>query len=417
MKQDPFEIVLKQLEKAKKIIDLDQYCDSILSHPKSIIEVHIPFHLDDDSVRVCKGYRCLYNDARGPAKGGVRYHPDVTREEVIALAAWMTWKCAVVDVPFGGGKGGIVCNPKELSQHELERLTRGFIDLIAPVIGPGRDIPAPDVYTNPQVMSWIVDEYSKIKGEIVPAVVTGKPLELWGSQGRGAATGQGVVYTIIEALEYLGMDIKNATCAIQGYGNAGSTTAKLLYDLGAKIVAVSDSKGAIYEEEGFNPYEVEKFKQKTGSVVGCPRQGKIMDKISNEELLELKCDILVPAALEEVITKDNAHKIRAKIVAEAANGPTTPEADEVLYKNNVFLIPDILANAGGVVVSYFEWMQNLHAHYLDEETINERLKQKMVKAFKEVLGYSNKYKVHMRTAAYVLALERVVKAIKLRGWD
>ncbi|MBN2518586.1 MAG: Glu/Leu/Phe/Val dehydrogenase [Candidatus Altiarchaeota archaeon] len=414
MEDNQFQVVLKQLEKAKSIIKLDEYCSCIFAEPKAVLEVNLPFHLDSGVVKICKGYRCLYNDARGPGKGGIRYHPKVTREEVIALAALMTWKCAVVDIPFGGAKGGVVCNTKELSQHELERLTRAYVDLIAPMIGPEKDIPAPDLYTDSQVMAWIVDEYSKLQGRLVPAVVTGKPMELWGSAGRNEATGRGVSFVVIEALEHLGTDAKTTTCAVQGFGNVGATTAKLLYNLGIKIVALSDSKGGIYSGKGLNPYEVEKFKEKKGTLSGCPGCDKT---ITNEELLELDCTILIPAAMEGVINKDNASRIKAKMVVEAANGPTTTDADEILNKKGVFLIPDILANAGGVVVSYLEWAQNLHGHYHEEGEVNEMLKGKMVKAFKEVLEYSRKYKVDMRTAAYVLALERVVKAMKLRGWD
>jgi len=325
----------------------------------------------------------------------------------------MTWKCAVVDIPFGGGKGGVICNPKEMSDGELERLSRGYIDAISEFIGPDRDIPAPDVYTNPQIMSWMTDEYSKIKGNYEPGVITGKPISIGGSEGRGDATARGGLYTIIEAAKHLNIDLSKATASIQGYGNAGSYAAILLRDLaGTTIVAVSDSKGGIYNKEGLDPDKVLQHKTQTGSVINFPQA----ENISNEELLELKVDVSCPSALENVITEKNAPRIKATIVAELANGPTTSEAAEILHNNGVLLIPDILCNAGGVTVSYFEWVQCLNRYYWDEEEVHQRLGRIMTKAFQAVLNESLNRKISMRTAAYIVAISRVAEATKLRGW-
>ena len=336
--------------------------------------------------------------ARGPCKGGIRYHPDVTLDEVRALATWMTMKCAVLNLPFGGAKGGVICNPKEMSKEELERLTRRYTSEISMIIGPERDIPAPDVYTNSQVMAWIMDTYSMNKGYSTLGVVTGKPLGLGGSKGRKEATARGCVFTIREAAEKMRIDLKKATAAIQGYGNAGSIAAKLLHEMGVKVIAVSDSKGGILNENGINPVDVLKHKEKTGSVINHPR----CKNITNEELLELECDILVPAALENVITSKNAHNIKAKIITEAANGPTTPEADKILNKKGVFIIPDILANAGGVTVSYFEWVQDLQAHFWTEDEVNAKLENCMVESFNDVYEIHEKENVDIRMAAYML---------------
>lgn len=410
-KINPFDVVLEQLDKASKIMKLDPNMHRVLSSPARTLEVSIPVKMDDGSIQTFTGYRCQYNDARGPTKGGVRYHPDVTRDEVVALAAWMTWKCAVMGLPYGGGKGGVVCDPKKLSLGELERLTRRYTADIISFIGPERDIPAPDVYTNDQVMAWIMDTYSMYKGYAVPGVVTGKPISLGGSVGRSTATARGCVYVIEEAAKRMGMKLAGAKVAVQGFGNAGYYSAIFLHDLGCKIVAVSDSKGGIYSEKGLEPREVFEHKKKTTSVVNF----KGAKNITNEELLTMKCDILVPAALENVITKENAQYVQAKIIGEAANGPTTPDADEILHKKGILVLPDILANAGGVTVSYFEWVQDINAFFWDEDRVNSELKKVMMKATNDVYNISKKYNVDMRMGAMILALERVAEATRLRG--
>ena len=411
-KLNPYDIALEQLNAAAKLVDLDPNIHEILKEPKRITEVSIPVKMDDGSIKVFKGFRVQHNDARGPHKGGIRYHPGVTLDEVKALAAWMTWKTAVVGIPYGGGKGGIICNPKEMSVSELERLTRGFAARISNIIGPYVDIPAPDVYTGPREMAWIMDTYSKIVGHYEPAVITGKPIELGGSLGRNEATGRGVVITAREAAKKLGIELKGATVAIQGFGNAGQHAAKILQEeYGAKIVAVSDSKGGIYAKDGFDVNKVIEFKLKNKTVVGYPGT----EEIGSDGPLFLDVDIMIPAALEEVITKDNANKVKAKIVSEAANGPTTPEADEILYKNGVLVIPDILANAGGVTVSYFEWLQNLSREYWTLETVRKKLENIMVSAFETVYNFHKEHDVDMRKAAYAVAIQRVAKAIELKG--
>ncbi len=412
-KSNPFEIAQKQLDRAAKKLNLASDIHQILREPMREIHVSLPVKMDDSKIKVFKGYRVQYNDARGPNKGGIRFHPEETIDTVRALAAWMTWKCAVVDIPLGGGKGGIICNPKEMSQGELERLSRKYIEAIGMFIGPERDIPAPDVYTNPQTMSWMMDEYSKISGHYCPGVITGKPIALGGSVGRGDATARGGMYTIRDAAKHLGIDLSKATVAVQGFGNAGYYAAKLITEiLGAKVVAINDSKGGIRIDSGINADEVFAYKEKNKTAAGFPGS----ESISNEELLELDVDILLPCALENVITKNNAEKISAKIVAELANGPTTPEADDILYNKGVFIIPDFLCNAGGVTVSYFEWIQNLYGYYWDEEEIHVKLDKKMTKAFADVLAMSLENKVDMRTAAYMVSVQRVAEAMKLRGW-
>lgn len=410
-KVNPWTMALQQLDIVAKKLNLDPGIHAKLANCKRILIVSIPVKMDDGSIKVFEGYRVQHNVDRGPAKGGIRYHPEVTLDEVKALAMWMTWKCAVVGIPYGGGKGGVVCDPKKMSLGELERLTRRFTSEISIIIGPEKDIPAPDVYTNPQIMGWIMDTYSMGVGYSVPGVVTGKPLEIGGSEGRKEATARGVVFVVEEAAKHLGINIKGATVAIQGYGNAGSIAHRLIEELGAKVIAVSDSRGGILSEKGLSANAVNEYKAKNKSVVGFPGT----KEISNAELLELPVDILIPAALENQITSDNASRIKAKIVAEAANGPTTPEADEVLYKNGVFVIPDILANAGGVTVSYFEWVQDLQAHFWDEQAVNEKLRQVMTKSFKSVLDIYKKEKVNMRLAAYMLAVGRVARAVEIRG--
>lgn len=410
---NPFEIAQAQLDKAASKLGLDAAIHAILREPLRELHVSLPVKMDDGSVKVFKGFRVQYNDARGPNKGGIRFHPDETIDTVRALAAWMTWKCAVVDIPLGGGKGGVICNPKEMSELELERLSRSYIDAVGRIIGPAKDIPAPDVYTTPQIMAWMMDEFSKITGHYSPGVITGKPLSVGGSEGRGDATARGGAYTVREAAKHLNVDLTKATVAIQGFGNAGQFAATLFSSiLGCKIVAVSDTKGGVYCESGIDPDAVLKHKMSTGSVVGFPGTRPV----SNEDLLELNVDVLVPAALEGVITGANAGSVRAKIICELANGPTTPEADEILYKNNVFVIPDFLANAGGVTVSYFEWVQNETNYYWEEEEVHVKLDKKMTKAFSDVLAMSLDYKVDMRTAAYMVSIQRVAEAMRLRGW-
>ncbi|NMC75679.1 MAG: Glu/Leu/Phe/Val dehydrogenase [Candidatus Methanofastidiosa archaeon] len=409
---DPFENVLKQLDKVNKVLKLDEGIYDALKKPKRLLEVSVPVTMDNGKVKVFTGYRCQYNDARGPTKGGIRYHWNVSISEVKALAAWMTWKCAVVDIPYGGGKGGIICNPKEMSDREIESLSRGFIAAIYKFIGPEMDIPAPDVYTTPKIMGWMMDEFSKIRQHYSPGVITGKPLSIGGSLGRGDATAKGAWYTIREAVKYLKWDIKKTPSVVQGYGNAGSYIAEFLHDQGSKVIAVSDSQGGIYNQAGLDPYKVLEHKEKTGSVANFPGA----KNISNEELLTLECDILCPSALENQITAKNADKIKAKMIAELANGPVTPEADEILIKKGIFQIPDFLCNAGGVTVSYFEWVQNLMNYYWTADEVYEKLDRKMTKAFWDVINAKEKYKIDMRTASYVVAIERVVEAMKARGF-
>jgi glutamate dehydrogenase (NAD(P)+) len=410
---NPFAVAQKQLDDCAKILKLEPNVLAILRVPMRELHVSLPVRMDDGSMKVFQGFRVQYNDARGPTKGGIRFHPDETIDTVRALAVWMTWKCALLDLPLGGAKGGVICNPKEMSQGELERLSRAYIDSIWQFIGPDKDVPAPDVYTNPQIMAWMMDEYSKIVGKIQFGVITGKPLSIGGSCARGDATARGGMFTVREASKVCGIDLKKATVAVQGYGNAGYYAAYLAKNLfGSKIVAVSDTKGGIFKKEGLEPEKVREYKAKTGSVVNFPNT----KPISNEELLELEVDILIPAALENVITEENARNIKARIIAELANGPTTPEADDILYKKGVHVLPDFLCNAGGVTVSYFEMVQNFYMYYWEEEEIRQRLDKKMVTAYRMTLDTSKKYKINMRQAAYVVAVGRVVEAMKLRGW-
>jgi len=410
---NPFEISQRQLDKAAKALDLDPDLHAALRQPKRTLEVHFPVRMDDGRVRSFTGFRVQYNDALGPTKGGLRFHPDETIDTVKALAAWMTWKTAVVGIPYGGGKGGVICNPKELSTGEVERVARGYVRAVGRFIGPERDIPAPDVYTNPQIMAWMMDEYSTIVGHNVPGVITGKPIPLGGSLGRGDATARGTVYCVIEAARALGVDLAGATVAIQGYGNAGYFAAKLMQELaGSKIVAVTDSRGGVYNENGLDPDAASEHKRSTGSVAGCNG----MKPITNDEILELDVDVLIPAAIENVITADNAARIKARIIAEAANGPTTPEADEILRGKGAFVIPDFLCNAGGVTVSYFEWVQNIGGFYWTLDEVHQRLEEKMVRAFGEVHSMAQKQGVDNRTAAYMVSIQRVAEAMRLRGW-
>ena len=408
---NPFDIAMQNFDTAADKLGLTENMKSRIKYPQRSLIVSVPVRLDNGSIKRFEGFRVQHSTMMGPAKGGVRYHPNVTLDEVRALATWMTWKCAVAGIPFGGGKGGITCNPKELSEGELERMTRRYFSEIMPIVGPEKDIPAPDVYTNAQTMAWMMDTFSVNKGYTVPGVVTGKPLELGGSLGRESATARGVVYSIENAAKYIGLDLSNATCAVQGFGNAGSIAAKLIKEVGVKVIAVSDSKGAIFDPTGLDPDKVSEHKSKTESVIGYSGS----DEISNEDILTIDCDILIPAALENVITKKNASDIKAKIVAEAANGPTTPDADHVLEENGVFIIPDILANGGGVTVSYFEWVQNVQHLFWTEEEINQRLRERMDHSFGAVIEVKEKYKAHMRIAANMLGISRVSKAAELRG--
>lgn len=411
-KINPFEVALKQLEEASKILNLEKGMLEILANPKRILTVSIPTRMDDGSIKVFTGYRSQHNDARGPHKGGIRYHPDVTLDEVKALSMWMTWKCAIANIPYGGGKGGIICNPKQMSENELERMTRRFAYLIADVIGPYRDIPAPDVYTGGKEMAWIMDTYSALKGNYLqPEVITGKPIAIGGSLGRNEATGRGLAYTVREAAKKMEIDMKQATFVVQGFGNAGQFSSKLVEEQGAKMIAASDSQGSIIKTDGISVDALMKFKRETGSIVGF----EDAKSITNDELLETECTILIPAALENQITKNNADKIKTQIIAEAANGPTTPEADEILFKKDILVIPDVLANGGGVTVSYFEWLQNLRRDYWTEEEVNKRLDINITKSFYDVYDSHTKYKIDMRKAATLLAVKRVVEAINIRG--
>ncbi|MCL5410433.1 MAG: Glu/Leu/Phe/Val dehydrogenase [Patescibacteria group bacterium] len=408
---NPFKNAQKQIDDAKRFVDFDPEIIEILKYPQKVIEVSIPMRMDNGKIKIFHGYRVQHNNYRGPYKGGIRYHPQVNLDEVKALATWMTFKCAVADIPFGGAKGGIIVDPKALSSHEIEHLTRGYVDKIFPNIGPYKDVPAPDVYTNAQVMAWVMDEYSHIAQEHTPAVVTGKPVENEGSLGRDKATAQGGVYVLLGYLSHKNIDIKNVSIAVQGFGNAGSNVALLLDELGAKIVAISDSHGAIYNKNGIDIKRLMEYKQKNDSVANFPNS----NNLKNEELIGVECDILIPAALENAITKNNADKVKSKVILELANGPTTPEADKILAKKDVDIIPDILANSGGVTVSYLEWVQNLSRNYMSETQVNCSLKEKMVKAFTDIYDFANNKSCTFREAAFAVAIKRVSKAIHNRG--
>ena len=415
MSKNPFTNATKQLENAAELLNLNKNVLEILKNPKRVLEVSIPVEMDSGEIKVFKGYRSQYNDALGPFKGGIRFHPKVNLSEVKALSAWMTWKCAVVGLPLGGGKGGVIADPKKMSAKEIEKLSRGYVQALKDFIGPEKDIPAPDVYTTPQIMAWMMDEFSKIKGYNVPGVVTGKPLEVGGAKGRSFSTAQGGIYVLEKAVKKLKMNPEKTTVAIQGFGNAGSFMAKILSALGYNIVAVSDSRGGIVSSFKFQVSSLDikniiKFKKETGSVVGFPG----VKTITNEQLLKLDVDILVPAALENVITEKNAGQIKAKLIIELANGPVTPEADIKLEKKGIIVIPDILANAGGVIVSYFEWAQNLQNYYWSERENIGKLKIIIEKSFDEVWAKKECLNVSMRLAAYVLAVEKVAKAEELR---
>ena len=409
--ENPFEAMMSRFDRAADLLDLEPGLYKVLRHPEKQITVSVPVLLDNGEVEVYTGHRVLYNTSRGPAKGGIRFDMNVTLDEVKALAAWMTWKCAVVNLPFGGSKGGVVCDPLKMSVGELERLTRRYTAGIIATLGPDSDVPAPDVNTNERVMAWIMDTYSMHKNHTVTAVVTGKPVEMGGSLGRKEATGRGCMFVTRDALAHLGMAIKGTTVAVQGFGNVGSITAKLLSKEGCKIVAVSDRTGGIYNAGGLDVDDVINWVKHHKTLEGYPKG----EAITNEELLVLDVDVLVPAALENVITTKNAAKVRAKIICEGANGPTSAAADAILEEKGVFVIPDILANAGGVTVSYFEWVQDRGGYFWSEETVNDRLRDIMVKSFRDILELSKQHKVNMRTASYMLAISRVATVHRLRG--
>lgn len=412
-KINPFKNYLEQLENAAQILGLDEGLKEQLREPERFLEVSIPVKMDGGKTKVFKGFRSQFNTARGPAKGGIRYHQDVSADEVRALSAWMAIKCTVADIPLGGGKGGIIVDPKQLSERELEQLSRGYVDKIAPIIGPTRDVPAPDVNTNGQIMSWMADEYSKLRGEWLPGTFTGKPLDIGGSKGRDTATAQGLVYTVREAAKKMGWEsLEGKTVVVQGYGNAGENAAEILHrDFGCKIIAVNDSKGAAYNPDGIDPEKISAYKKKTRSVKGF--EGT--KDISTHDLLTMECDILVPAALENQITEENAPYVKAKMIAEAANGPLNPGADKILHKKGVLVIPDVLANSGGVTVSYFEQVQNSSLDQWSAEYVAKKLEEKMVSAFNNVYDTSRRHDVDMRTGAYVVAVDKIAKAMKLRG--
>jgi glutamate dehydrogenase (NAD(P)+) len=408
---NPFAIAKQQFNKAADYLNLDASTRHVLSNAKRQLIVSIPVKMDGGDVQVFEGYRVQHNIARGPAKGGIRYHPNVTLDEVKALASWMTWKCATVGIPYGGGKGGVICDPKTLSMGELERLTRRYAFEIAPIVGPDRDIPAPDVYTDQQTMAWIMDTISMIRGHTELGVVTGKPISLGGSQGRAEATARGGLYALREACKTKGIDLKGARVAVHGFGNAGANFARLVAADGARVVAAADSKAGVYSAEGIDVQAALSHKEETKSLAGLPGT----KEIAPADVITVDCDILMPSALENTITLANVNGVKARIIAELANGPTTPGADEVLFKNDVFLIPDILANAGGVTVSYYEWVQDQYSFFWSENQINETLEQTMRTAFKSVYETARRFETDMRTGAYILAVDRVAEATRVRG--
>ncbi|PID87053.1 MAG: glutamate dehydrogenase [Chloroflexi bacterium] len=410
---NPFAIAQAQLDKSAAVLQLDPDMHAFLREPMREFHFTIPVKMSDGRTQIFKGFRVQYNDARGPAKGGIRFHPNETIDTVRALSAWMTWKTAVADIPLGGGKGGVICEPREMDAGELERLSRGYMRNIAHYVGLTKDSPAPDVHTNPQIMAWMLDEYEVLTNHREPGVITGKPQPLGGSAGRSPATAMGGMFTIREAAKLKGMSLEGTTCAIQGYGNVGGFAHRLAHDLfGLKVVAVSDEFGGIYNANGLNPDEVNAHFRQTGKVINCPGT----DAITNAELLELDVDILIPAAIENQLTGQNAANIKAKVIAELANGPTTPEADEILVDKGIYIIPDFLCNAGGVIVSYFEMVQNAYQFYWTEDMVNERLDRKITTAFQAVHEMSLAKRVDTRVAAYLVAVNRVAEAVRLRGW-
>jgi glutamate dehydrogenase (NAD(P)+) len=408
---NPYRISQIQFDIAAEYLKLDQGLRQILRAPKRVLEVSVPTKMDNGQIKVFTGFRVQHNVARGPAKGGIRYHPGVTLDEVKALAMWMTWKTATVNIPYGGGKGGVICDPKRMSKSELERMTRRFASEIFPIIGPEQDIPAPDVYTDSQTMAWIMDTYSMTKGYSSLGVVTGKPISIGGSEGRNEATARGCLIAVEEACKLKKIPLRGASVAIQGFGNAGSIAAKLFAEKKARVIAISDSRGGVFNSRGIDPLKAMRYKERSGTVVGMPGTSRI----SNDDLLAMKCDILIPAALENVITLNNADQIKAKIIAEAANGPTTPHADEVLARKGIMVIPDILANSGGVTVSYFEWVQDLQSFFWSEGEVNSKLEIVIRRAFHEVHESARKHRTHLRTGAYALAVGRVADATLVRG--
>ncbi len=410
---NPLESMNRRFDAAVEVLGLDKQFANVLRVPDKVVMANIPVTMDDGTIQVFEGYRVVHSDHLGPSKGGIRYSMDVNLDEVKALAAWMTWKCAIVNIPYGGAKGGIKCNPRAMSKGELERLTRAYTVSMKEVFGPESDIPAPDMGTGPQEMAWIVDEYSKIKGQNSWAVVTGKPIVLGGSLGRVEATGRGVMVSTRSALAKMGIKPTEATCVVQGFGNVGSKAAKLIEQMGVKIIAISDISGGYYSDEGIDVNAAIEYvaNSDTHTLEGF----KGVEKVSNTELLELECTVLVPAAMEDQITPENAHKIRAKLIVEGANGPTTAEADSILDEKGILVVPDILANAGGVTVSYFEWVQNRLGYYWTEERVNRRADRAMKLAFDNIYAASEKYNINMRLAAYVVALDKVSTTLKLRG--
>jgi glutamate dehydrogenase (NAD(P)+) len=409
--QDPWEMALEQFQRASRYVPLKRGIREFLMYPRRELTVNFPVKMDDGSVRVFTGYRVHHSTVLGPTKGGIRYHPDVTLNEVRALAMWMTWKCAVAGLPYGGAKGGVACDPKQLSAGELERLTRRYATEISVLMGPESDIPAPDVGTTSQVMAWIMDTYSMHRGYSVPAVVTGKPLSVGGTVGREEATGRGCALVAREAAKAVGLRLEGARVAVQGFGNVGYHAARLLHGMGARVVAVSDSRGGIYRSEGLDPEAVLRYKRETGSVAGFPNARPV----TNAELLELPCDILVPAALEGQIHRENAPRIQAQVVVEGANGPTTPEADDILHARGVLVVPDIVANAGGVIVSYFEWVQDLQSFFWEEAEIHQRLERMLVRSLQRVMEVARTHEVDLRTAALIRAIQRVSDALFTLG--
>lgn len=409
---NPFKIAQSQLDAAAKKMRLDKSMHEYLREPQRFLQVRIPVKMDNGKTQTFTGFRCQYNDARGPTKGGIRFHPEETEDTVKALAAWMTWKTAVVDIPLGGGKGGVICDPKSMSEGELERLSRGWVRAVHQIVGPEKDVPAPDVYTTPQIMAWMTDELSTIRGYNTPGFITGKPISMGGSQGRGDATARGGMFCLREAANKLGIELKGATVAIQGFGNAGQHAHRLVEEMfGCTVVAISDSRGGIHAKTGIKFTDALAEKQKSRTVQGL----KGTKNITNDALLKLDVDILIPAGIENAITSKNADKVKAKIVLELANGPTTPGADKILYANKIHVIPDFLANAGGVTVSYFEWSQNISGYYWTESLVHERLDEKMTDAYRAVFSRHKKSRCDMRTAAYMVSVARVAEVVKLRG--
>ncbi|MGA9996341.1 MAG: Glu/Leu/Phe/Val dehydrogenase [Pyrinomonadaceae bacterium] len=408
---NPFEIAKQQFDRAADYLELDNSMRAVLKHAKRQLIVSIPVKMDGGEVQVFEGYRVQHNIARGPAKGGIRYHPQVTLDEIKALASWMTWKCATVNIPYGGGKGGVVCDPKSMSRNELERLTRRFAFEIAPIIGPDRDIPAPDVYTDEQTMAWMMDTISMVRGHTELGVVTGKPISLGGSQGRSEATARGCLYALREACKMKGVELNGARVAVHGFGNAGANIARLVAADGARVVALADSRSGVYSESGLDVGAALRHKAETKSLEGLPKT----KAMSATDVLEVDCDILLPSALENSITRANVDRVKARIIAELANGPTTPAADRIFEDSGVFLVPDILANAGGVTVSYYEWVQDQYSFFWSEDQIHRTLEQTMRKAFRDVYDTAQRYQTDMRTGAYILAVARVAEATSVRG--